>query len=313
MRNVPVGSSGGGAKDGPAHESYGVESRGEAAPSVAPPAPTFDESAPTTSAPELDSDGEGFGDAARADAASGASKSAPRAGSSQPFEREKRPEHRPGLATQFGEQRFSRVTSAPFSRAEPLSPFALGKVFYNDPQGIDAMASGLGPRQHRVSFPVASGHVDVGLRDGRGRFLSGFTAGGDNFVSGIKCERYTIVVRNHSPGRVEAVVSVDGLDVIDGRPAALKKRGYLLEAHDEVEIDGFRTSSDEVAAFRFGSVASSYAAKKHGETRNVGVIGVALFHESGDHPSRWPSPFDGREVDRRHGADPFPSRFSSPP
>jgi hypothetical protein len=225
------------------------------------------------------------------------------------------PQERPGLATQWGESRSSRVTTAPFQRAESLNPFAVAKLFYNDPQGINAMSDRFGAEiVRRHLFPVGEGFVEVGLRDGDSRrFLSGFSLRGESYVAGQSGRRYTIVVRNHSPGRVEAVVSVDGLDVIDGKAAGFGKRGYLLDPHDEVEIQGFRTSMSAVAAFRFGAVRDSYAEKKHGDTRNVGVIGVALFHEHGDSPSRWGQAPSQDEVLRRQNANPFPGQFATPP
>ena len=45
-----------------------------------------------------------------------------------------------------------------------------------------------------------------------------------------------------------------------------------------VEIDGWRKSMDEVAAFYFTALPDSYAART-GRPDNVGVIGVALFRE----------------------------------
>jgi len=235
--------------------------------------------------------------------------------SSDPFElTPQQPKHRPGLATQFGERRHSRVTTAPFARADRLHPFAVAKLFYNDPDGIAAMSDTLGgTRRHARRFAIGAGHLELGVRDGSGRFLTGFVAGGSNYVTGIGGNRYSIVIRNHSPGRVEAVVSVDGLDVIDGKPAAFTKRGYLIDAYGDLEIDGFRTSTSEVAAFRFGSVGQSYAARKHGSTRNVGVIGVAVFHERGDSPRFWGTPRSHEDVHRRNTADPFPQRFATPP
>jgi hypothetical protein len=191
------------------------------------------------------------------------------------------------------------------------NPFAIGKIFYNDPEGIAAMSdSHPGWRKHTRAFAIGSGHVDFGLRDGSGHFLTGFKAGGNNYVTGIAGRRYTIVVKNHSPGRIEAVLSVDGLDVIDGKPASTKKRGYLIDPFGDLEVEGFRTSTTSVAAFRFGSVDESYAAKKHGNTRNVGVIGLAVFHEKGDNPHSWGHPGDAHT---RHTADPFPQKFASPP
>jgi hypothetical protein len=107
---------------------------------------------------------------------------------------------------------------------------------------------------------------------------------GETWVLGRLGERYTLRVHNRSDRRIEAVVSVDGRDVIDGKPAELRrKRGYLVEAWSTVDIDGWRISRSEAAAFRFSRVADSYAART-GSARNVGVIGVAVF------PERWIPP-----------------------
>jgi hypothetical protein len=224
------------------------------------------------------------------------------------------PQERPGLATSWGESRQSRVTTSPFVRGDRLNPFAVGKLFYNDPQGIQAMTDSYGGSlvQSR-RFAVGVGHVDISLRDEGGNFLTGFKVNGNNYVTGIAGRRYSIVVKNHSQGRIEVVASVDGLDVIDGKSASFKKRGYLVDPYGELEIEGFRTSTSEVAAFRFGSVEESYAEQKHGDSRNVGVIGIALFHEKGDSPSAWGTPNTHEDVTTRHDADPFPQQYATPP
>jgi len=103
--------------------------------------------------------------------------------------------------------------------------------------------------------------------------------GGESYVLGQSGSRYVLRVHNRSPRRVEAVVSVDGLDVIDGKAGDFKhKRGYLVDAYSFVDIDGWRISQREAAAFRFAPIGESYAAKT-GSARNVGVIGVAVFAE----------------------------------
>lgn len=101
---------------------------------------------------------------------------------------------------------------------------------------------------------------------------------GRYYVQGSLNERYIIRVTNPTPSRVEAVVSVDGLDVVDGESGDLAKRGYIVPAYGEVRIEGFRTSLADVATFRFSSVDGSYAGRK-GKARNVGVIAVAIFEE----------------------------------
>ena len=49
-------------------------------------------------------------------------------------------EERPGLGTSFGETRTSRVSSAPFVRENFDQPFAVATLFYNDTNGVRAMA-----------------------------------------------------------------------------------------------------------------------------------------------------------------------------
>lgn len=102
---------------------------------------------------------------------------------------------------------------------------------------------------------------------------------GRGYIEGQRGCRYAIRVRNHTARRVEVVVSVDGLDVVDGQPADYRtKRGYLLGPYESYDIEGFRTSHAEVATFRFSDIGDSYAARR-GHPRNVGVIGAAFFPE----------------------------------
>ncbi|WP_437503988.1 hypothetical protein [Sorangium sp. So ce1099] len=218
------------------------------------------------------------------------------------------PIERPGLGTEWGETRVSRISTAPFIRADAERPFAVASLFYNDAEGARTMASASGFRRTSPqTFTLAGGGVAVGLRGEDGAFLSGFVAGETSHVVGEAGQRYSVVLRNLTPSRIECVVSVDGLDVMDGQPAAFSKRGYLVDPHGEIEIDGFRQTMDTVAAFRFGSVRGSYASQKHGDTRNVGVIGVALFHERGT------TPWTLDDVRRRREANPFPGQFATPP
>jgi hypothetical protein len=108
---------------------------------------------------------------------------------------------------------------------------------------------------------------------------SNYRHAGEDYVMGRLGARYTLRVINHTGRRIEAVVSVDGRDVIDGKRADFKgKRGYLVPAWGSIDIDGWRLSAHQAAAFRFASVADSYAART-GSARHVGVIGAAIFPE----------------------------------
>ncbi len=119
---------------------------------------------------------------------------------------------------------------------------------------------------------------DVQVLRENGQTLPTYGAKDRYYVQGNAGERYVIRVSNPTAHRIEAVVSVDGVDVIDGEDGDLHKRGYVIPPHGETRIEGFRTSQADVATFRFSSVDGSYAGMK-GKPRNVGVIAVALFEE----------------------------------
>jgi len=218
------------------------------------------------------------------------------------------PPDRPGLGTKWGERRTSLVGTAFFERANYNHPFAAAAIYYNDEAGIRAMAGAVAWERTVPVLPdPAAALVTVELRDQSGRMLPGLIVGDRWFVVGEEGRRYSIVVRNRSDFRLEIVLSVDGLDVIDGRPASFRKRGYIVNPHQKLVVEGFRQSTEAVAAFRFGPVRESYAAEKYHNTRNVGVIGIALFNEAGSNP------WTDEEVRRRLKANPFPGRFATPP
>ena len=132
---------------------------------------------------------------------------------------------------------------------------------------------------------VATSHADnpapyqVDLLASDGTPLETYQRGRRFYVLGQTGDRYSIRVTNPTAERIEAVISVDGLDVIDGESADfVHKRGYVVQPYGQVVVDGFRTSTTQVAAFRFSDVSSSYAGRK-GKARNVGVVGVAIFAE----------------------------------
>jgi len=144
---------------------------------------------------------------------------------------------------------------------------------------VEPAALAHGGRPWRPPTPVVQPAVSVSLQSEDGHGLTSVRHRGQTFVAGERGERYEIVVTNNTAGRVEVVVSVDGRDVVTGKPGDFTKhRGYVLDPFDSVVIDGFRTSLEQVAAFRFSGVEDSYTARK-GTPQHAGVIGVAVFHE----------------------------------
>ncbi len=222
------------------------------------------------------------------------------------------PRQRPGLGTEWGESRSSRVHDVSFVRADSDRPFAAAALHYNDRAGVVALIAYHADRTpHFRDVSAAGGAISVSIRDGNGEPLEAAHVGDRTYVMGTIGARYTISVTNHTGHRFETVATVDGLDVINGQPGTPGNRGYVLMPFATLEIDGFRQSQDAVAAFRFARVADSYAAQI-GSARNVGVIGVAFFAERGDTFSA----YTDRELETRDTASSFPGadpRFAQPP
>lgn len=91
---------------------------------------------------------------------------------------------------------------------------------------------------------------------------------------------YSIKIKNNSYNRILAVVSVDGLSVMDGKSASDESGGYIIDGYQSYEIKGFRKDLDTVGAFKFVKKNNSYAKTKgNGAEVNCGVIGVMIFEE----------------------------------
>jgi hypothetical protein len=111
-----------------------------------------------------------------------------------------------------------------------------------------------------------------------GQVLPIYWHDGRRYVVGKPGNEYAVRMRNGASGRILAVMSVDGVNVITGDTASPRQSGYVLSPYESTEIAGWRTSLSRTAAFYFTSLPDSYAART-GRPDNVGVIGVAVFAE----------------------------------
>jgi hypothetical protein len=211
-------------------------------------------------------------------------------------------EQRPGLGTAFGETRSSSVDTVSFRRADPNTPDVVFSIHYDDVEGVREAARSQRQRAWSDDAMLSQNDLSFALLDAEGRVLPAASVGSQLFAVGEPESRYSLAVANDSGTTYEVVLSVDGLDVIDGRSAGFDKRGYVIDPFTSVVIDGWRTSEDTVAAFRFSSIEDSYA-ERTGESRNIGVIGAAFFREA---PRHWEERRTPDDTWRRSTADPFP-------
>jgi hypothetical protein len=202
------------------------------------------------------------------------------------------------LGTEFGERHASRSRTVRFDRA-PGGPVEVLSIRYDDVDSVRQLARN--HSQFHSTGAMASsgdGRFRMALLDDQGRMLPGGDTGEGRFAVGQAGVRYRIGIENDSDERFEVVTSVDGLDVIDGGEATLSHRGYVVDSFSSIVIDGWRTSEESIAAFRFSSIDDSYAGRT-GRPRNVGIVGAAFFSE--DLPAFEP----------QRNAN--PSRFAPPP
>jgi hypothetical protein len=101
---------------------------------------------------------------------------------------------------------------------------------------------------------------------------------GRAYIAGKPGNEYQVTIRNRLREELLAIVSVDGVNVITGETADPGQTGYVLGPYRSYDIQGWRKSLAETAAFYFTALPDSYAART-GRPDNVGVVGVALFRK----------------------------------
>lgn len=111
-----------------------------------------------------------------------------------------------------------------------------------------------------------------------GHSLKEYLHEGNFYIEGKKKNEFSLRIRNHGSDKILAVPTVDGISVLDGKEASYNSRGYIIDGHDSITIDGWRTSDSEVAKFYFTNPQDSYGGKTNKDS-NLGVIGVAVFKE----------------------------------
>jgi hypothetical protein len=123
------------------------------------------------------------------------------------------------------------------------------------------------------------GLADLSVYDrAEGRWLPVYWHEGRAYVVGKAGNEYQIRLRNRLREELLAVVSVDGVNVITGQTANPSQSGYVIAPRGTLDMNGWRKSLSQTAAFYFTALPDSYAART-GRPDDVGVIGIALFRK----------------------------------
>lgn len=191
---------------------------------------------------------------------------------------------RPGLGTQLGHELSDSSKAAVFYRQSSGVPDAVGTFHYNDEEGAKLMAGLQGrPVRRSGAFDLIPGKLRVSVTGGywnSSKTLDHYEAGNDFFVIGSPGASYGLKLENRTNRRMEVVISVDGLDLLDGQPASVKKSGYIIPAKSSVLVRGMRVGG-KLYSLEFGAVSQARASTAFGQkgARNVGVVGMACYEE----------------------------------
>jgi hypothetical protein len=113
-----------------------------------------------------------------------------------------------------------------------------------------------------------------------GRPIREYGHEGLTFVEGRKDQNYSLRFCNNSSQRVLAVVSIDGIGVVDGKAATPLSRGYVIPAYSSSEISGWRSSLAKIHDFVFDPKAEAYSSQVQETDVNCGIIEVKVFAEN---------------------------------
>lgn len=103
---------------------------------------------------------------------------------------------------------------------------------------------------------------------------------GQLWVEARENTNFSIKVENNSYKRVLAVVSVDGLNIINAKHEdPMHSPGYVIDQYNKISIPGWNISDKEVREFVFTGKEDSYASKIGADQSNVGIIGVAIISQ----------------------------------
>lgn len=110
-----------------------------------------------------------------------------------------------------------------------------------------------------------------------GKKVKHYSHKGKVFVEAKEGTEYEIQISNNRFSRSLALVSVDGLNPLNGEPHD-NLSGFVLDERSSTKIKGFQYSDETVGAFKFSKKRDSYA-EHQGDSSNVGVISVRFYSE----------------------------------
>lgn len=109
-----------------------------------------------------------------------------------------------------------------------------------------------------------------------------FNVDGINTIGISSGEEFKISIRNKTARTIGVKISVDGTNILTGKEATLKsgvKDMYLIDPYDSCDYACWQEGESGGSKLVFTTAESSVSVHTHGNTKNVGIISVAVFYD----------------------------------
>ena len=136
----------------------------------------------------------------------------------------------------------------------------------------------------KYSLDVVSHHPEFA-----GKTLKKYQVEGIETIGTYGNEKFSVVFKNHTSQKVQVVISLDGTNISNGKPATTESSedSWAVAAYGTLTLSAWRESDDGGAAFVFTNAENGVAVHTHGDTSSRGIIAAAVFVEGYVRPYDW--------------------------
>jgi hypothetical protein len=135
-----------------------------------------------------------------------------------------------------------------------------------------------------------------------GKSLKKYYVEGIETVGAWGDEPFEVRFKNHTWQKVQVIISVDGTDVLTGKPADTipSKDMWVVNGYDTLSLKAWPENNNGGAGFVFTNANNSVAIHTHGDLSNRGIIAAAVFVEGHVEPIRINPPVRVEEHHHHH-------------
>lgn len=139
------------------------------------------------------------------------------------------------------------------------------------------------------SLQIISQHPEF-----RGRSLKKYSVNGLETIGVWGNEPFEIVFKNNTWNKIQVKLSIDGTDILTGKPADTEASGdmWSVSGYGTLTLKAWPESNKGGAQFIFTSAEKSVAVNTHGDLSSRGVIAAAVYVEGYQRLTRLNSDYD---------------------